>query len=195
MRMSLRPRNSSSDCESSRGKYLFPRRLNRILPHQHITRSQPIRQGEIIIWVCVIYWHIRFLRLLLLHLLLHQAWPPFFLQTVNFRTLIGRRHSHMTRATPEQIKIVRRRRKVWVATCIATGALWTVPVFIMEQFDKSPAVRTVMLYWIFMGLLFGYIFFLVFSLLYLRCPACKRALSRDSLGKNCCQKCHTSFAA
>jgi hypothetical protein len=33
----------------------------------------------------------------------------------------------MTRATPEQVKIVRQRRKVWVASCIAVGALWVVP--------------------------------------------------------------------
>jgi hypothetical protein len=34
------------------------------------------------------------------------------------------------------------------------GALWAVPVFIMEQFDGSAAVRTVMTYWIFGGWFF-----------------------------------------
>jgi hypothetical protein len=67
---------------------LFTRRLNRIFARQHITRSQPTRQPKIIIWMSSINRHLRFLSLLLLTLLLHQAWHAFSLQTLNARALI-----------------------------------------------------------------------------------------------------------
>ena len=40
----------------------------------------------------------------------------------------------MPLATPEQLKIERRRRKGWGTTCIVVGVLWIVSLIVMQQF-------------------------------------------------------------
>jgi hypothetical protein len=101
----------------------------------------------------------------------------------------------MPLATPEQIKIVQHRRKVWGTTCIAIGVSWIAPLIVMQQFSDSVAVRKVFTDWLFFGWLFGGASMLIFTTLYLRCPVCNRAFSRYSLAKKCCQHCDTSYDA
>src|SRR5688572_27511172 len=100
----------------------------------------------------------------------------------------------MQLGTPEQIKIVRHRRKVWLVVCSTIVLLSiTPPLIVLKHFTTSATVHALFVVWFKFGWICGGVLILICTKVYWRCPTCRREFSKGSGGKFC-DHCNTRFA-
>lgn len=102
--------------------------------------------------------------------------------------------------TPEQIRIYRHRRKVWMAVqvgCVTLGPI--AGIALLRVASKHIEIPGVLMFGVFVSVVIGMFLFQHF---YYRCPVCDRALGRGAkhikareFFKGHCKKCGADYAA
>ncbi len=101
----------------------------------------------------------------------------------------------MNKATPDQMKIVRFRRGVFLFLGIAIVALWLAPPLILPKyFTLSATTQAVLHVWFRIGLFVGFIILLIYQDVYWRCPVCQKPFTKASTSAHC-KYCDTQFTA
>jgi|SRR6185369_7761707 len=98
----------------------------------------------------------------------------------------------MKQGTPEQIELIRHRRKllpiVWVTYMGIVFA--TLMIRYLLDLQATPITIKIFAY----GFIGGAVALFIFSAYYWRCPVCKEMFSKQSGGKYC-ERCKTRFDA
>jgi len=99
----------------------------------------------------------------------------------------------MTKAKPEQIRVFRHRRMMWIVgiLCIMVAWLPSVSFLLNHVHDGRIAIAVG-----FGSLILAWIGMVTFNYLYFRCPVCSQPFPYQRYGiPNHCKKCETDYAA